>query len=333
MAERRVIVKGGRNGMAAVLAFMSSFLIFWGGLSLLLRRRQRLEDRVSALAGAVAKTESAQAAPVGDPADGPSAQARFGKRRETLFRSVAARINRHVESAGVTLSPAHWRLVGIVFAAPPLVIGLLARNAVPAILLECALFGLAVILAARRRTVLRREMESSLGDVVTVVAGALRAGYSFLQAIDILASETKGRMGDEFKRMLREMSLGVGVEEALTHAAERVASTDFDLIVAAVLVQRQVGGNLAEVLDLTGETIRERIRIKGEIRTLTAQGRMSLWIFTLLTPGIALALFLLNPSYIAALWQSSAGIAMVVGAVIGQALGALVIRNIVRIEV
>ncbi len=319
--------------MAAVLAFMSSFLIFWAGLSLLLWRRQRLEDRVSALAGAVTKTESAQAASVGEPAEGPSAQARFRKRRETMFRSVAARINRQVESAGITLSSAHWRLVGIVFAAPPLLIGLLARNAVPAVIVECMLLVLATLLAARRRSVLRRELDNSLGDIITVAAGALRAGYSFLQAIDILASETKGRMADEFKRMLREMSLGVGVEEALTHAAERVASTDFDLIVAAVLVQRQVGGNLAEVLDITGETIRERIRIKGEIRTLTAQGRMSLWIFTLLTPGIAAALFLLNPSYIATLWQNSAGIAMVVGAVIGQALGALVIRNIVRIEV
>ncbi len=319
--------------MAALLAFMSSFLMSWVGLSVLLWRRQRLEDRVSALARAVTKAENAQAAPIGDPADGQSAQARFRKRRETMFRSVAARVNRHVESAGITLSAAHWRLVGITFVIPPLLIGLVARNAVLAVILECMLLVLAALLVARRRSVLRRELENSLGDIITVAAGALRAGYSFLQAIDILASETKGRMGDEFKRMLRELSLGVGVEEALTHAAERVASTDFDLIVAAVLVQRQVGGNLAEVLDITGETIRERIRIKGEIRTLTAQGRMSLWIFTLLTPGIAAALFLLNPSYISTLWQSSAGIAMVVGAVIGQTLGALVIRNIVRIAV
>lgn len=319
--------------MAALLAFMSSFLMFWVGLSVLLWRRRRLEDRVSALARAVTKAENAQAAPVGDPADGQSAQARFRKRRETMFRSVAARVNRHVESAGITLSSAHWRLVGITFVIPPLLIGMVARNAVLAVILECTLLVLAALLVARRRSVLRRELENSLGDIITVAAGALRAGYSFLQAIDILASETKGRMGDEFKRMLRELSLGVGIEEALTHAAERVTSTDFDLIVAAVLVQRQVGGNLAEVLDITGETIRERIRIKGEIRTLTAQGRMSLWIFTLLTPGIASALFLFNPGYISTLWQSSAGIAMVVGAVIGQTLGALVIRNIVRIAV
>ncbi len=319
--------------MAALLAFMSSFLMSWVGLSVLLWRRRRLEDRVSALATAATKVENAQAAPVGDPADGQSAQARLRKRRETMFRSVAARANRHVESAGITLSSAHWRLVGITFVIPPLLIGLVARNALLAVILEGTLLVLAGLLVARRRSVLRRELENSLGDIITVAAGALRAGYSFLQAIDILASETKGRMGDEFKRMLRELSLGVGVEEALTHAAERVASTDFDLIVAAVLVQRQVGGNLAEVLDITGETIRERIRIKGEIRTLTAQGRMSLWIFTLLTPGIAAGLFLLNPSYISTLWQSSAGIAMVVGAVVGQTLGALVIRNIVRIAV
>ncbi|MHB1683999.1 MAG: type II secretion system F family protein [Bacilli bacterium] len=319
--------------MAAFLSFISSFLIIWAGLSLLLWRKRRLEDRVSALARAVTVAAASQDAPGGDPANGQSAQARFQKQRMTIFRNMAARVNRHVESAGITLSPAHWRLIGITFASLPLLVGLLARNAVLAVIIAGVLVGLATILVAQKRSALRRELENSLGDIVTVAAGALRAGYSFLQAIDILASETKGRMGDEFKRMLRELSLGVGVEEALTHAALRVASTDFDLIVAAVLVQRQVGGNLAEVLDITGETIRERIRIKGEVRTLTAQGRMSLWIFTLLTPGIAAALFLMNPGYISTLWQSSTGIAMVVGAIIGQVLGALVIRNIVRIEV
>lgn len=318
--------------MAALLAFMSSFLVFWAGLSLILWRRRRLEDRVSAVALATPTAQNTQHA-VGDQADGQSVQARFQKRRGTVVKSVATRINRHLESAGMPLSPTHWRLVGIAFVVPPLLIGLLARNAALAIILECVLLVFAVFLVARRRSVLRRDLENSLGDIVTVAAGALRAGYSFLQAIDILASEAKGRMGDEFKRMLREMSLGVGVEEALAHAAERVASADFDLIVAAVLVQRQVGGNLAEVLDITGETIRERIRIKGEIRTLTAQGRLSLWIFTLLTPSIAAILFLFNPSYLSTLWQSPAGVAMVVGAVIGQALGAIVIRNIVRIEV
>lgn len=319
--------------MAAFLSFISSFLIIWAGLSLLLWRKRRLEDRISALARAVTVAAASQDAPGGDPANGQSVQARLQKQRVTVFRNMAARVNRHVESAGITLSPAHWRLLGITFASLPLLVGLLARNAALAVIMAGVLLGLATILVAQKRSALRRELENSLGDIVTVAAGALRAGYSFLQAIDILASETKGRMGDEFKRMLRELSLGVGVEEALTHAALRVASTDFDLIVAAVLVQRQVGGNLAEVLDITGETIRERIRIKGEVRTLTAQGRMSLWIFTLLTPGIAAALFLMNPGYISTLWQSSTGIAMVVGAIIGQVLGTFVIRNIVRIEV
>src|SRR5437588_468503 len=120
-----------------------------------------------------------------------------------------------------------------------------------------------------------KAFNNQLGDTVVLLSNALKAGYSFAQAMATIAKSSSPPMADEFSRAVREMNLGVSVDDALAHMVKRIESEDFDLMVTAVQIHRVVGGNLAEILDTIAFTIRERIRIQGEIRTLTAQARAS----------------------------------------------------------
>ena len=125
-----------------------------------------------------------------------------------------------------------------------------------------------------------KAFNNQLGDTVVLLSNALKAGYSFAQAMATIAKSSSPPMADEFSRAVREMNLGVSVDDALQHMVKRIESEDFDLMVTAVQIHRVVGGNLAEILDTIAFTIRERIRIQGEIRTLTAQARASGYIIT-----------------------------------------------------
>ena len=143
-----------------------------------------------------------------------------------------------------------------------------------------------------------RAFDEQLSDTLNLWVNALRSGFSVLQAIEAIAKELPPPISQEFDRLLQEIRLGIDMEESLDNVLRRMPSEDFDLVVTAVKVQREVGGNLAEILDVISFTIRERVRIKGEIRTLTAQGRASGWVITALPIGLTLALRALNPEYI-----------------------------------
>lgn len=178
-----------------------------------------------------------------------------------------------------------------------------------------------------------KDFNDQLGDALILIANALRTGYSFMQAIEMIAREMLPPISVEFGRTLKEMNLGVPTEEAMTNMARRVNSDDLDLVITAILIQRQVGGNLAEVLDNIAGTIRERIRIKGEIKTLTAQGRMSGIIVSLLPVALLVALKMVNPGYVELLFTHTTGQVMLGIAGLGQALGMVIIQKIVNIDI
>lgn len=178
-----------------------------------------------------------------------------------------------------------------------------------------------------------KAFDSQIGDALVMMSNALKAGYSFLQSMELIAQEMAPPISEEFSRTLREMNLGADTEAALQSMATRVGSDDLDLVMTAVLIQRQVGGNLSEVLDNIALTIRERVRIRGEIQTLTAQGRISGVIIGLLPVGIFLFLSVINPSYMMLLVTHPLGQVMIGIALTGQLIGAMVIRKIIRIEV
>lgn len=178
-----------------------------------------------------------------------------------------------------------------------------------------------------------RAFNNQLGDTLVLLSNALKAGLSFAQAMSTVAKNAKPPISEEFGRATREIALGIPIDDALTHMVDRNQSEDFDLMVTAVQIQRVVGGNLAEILDTIAYTIRERVRIQGEIRTLTAQARTSGWIITLLPVGLTLFLAFIEPSYFAPMFKETAGwIMLAIGAVM-ILIGMAIIQKIVNIEV
>jgi tight adherence protein B len=178
-----------------------------------------------------------------------------------------------------------------------------------------------------------KAFNNQLGDTLVLLSNALKAGYSFAQAVDTVAKNAVPPMSDEFSRAVREMNLGGSVEEALNNMLKRIESPDFDLVVTAVAIHRTVGGNLAEILDNIAHTIRERIRIKGEIKTLTAQASASGTLITILPIGLAIFLYFVTPTYFKPMTESIIGIAMIGVALFLIFIGNLIIRKITAIEV
>ncbi len=178
-----------------------------------------------------------------------------------------------------------------------------------------------------------KKFNGQLGDTLTLLSNALKAGYSFAQAIDTVAKNATAPIGDEFARAVREMNLGGSPDEALSNITKRIASADFDLVATAYSIHRTVGGNLAEILDNIAYTIRERVRIKGEIQTLTAQARASGTIITALPILLAAFMFFVTPTYFQPMFANIIGwILLAIGAFM-IFIGNLIIRRIVAIEV
>jgi tight adherence protein B len=189
-----------------------------------------------------------------------------------------------------------------------------------------------IYLGMRKRRRLN-AFNDQLGDSITLLANSLRSGFSIVQSMDTVAQQLPPPIATEFHRVTQEIALGLHYEEALNNMLGRVPSDDLDLMITAVNIQGKVGGNLAEILDTIGHTIRERVRIKGEIRVLTAQQMISGYILTGLPVVLGLVLYLINKTYIGRMFQDPCGWIMlgVAGIMIG--IGFLIIRKIVDIEV
>ena len=178
-----------------------------------------------------------------------------------------------------------------------------------------------------------KAFNGQLGDTLTLLSNALKAGYSFAQAIDTVAKNAVPPIGDEFSRAVREMNLGGSPDEALNNITKRVASPDFDLVSTAYSIHRTVGGNLAEILDNIAYTIRERVRIKGEISTLTAQARASGTLITFLPIILAVFMYFVTPTYFRPMFSNIIGWILIVIGSFMIFLGNLIIRRVVAIEV
>src|ERR671922_880945 len=152
-----------------------------------------------------------------------------------------------------------------------------------------------------------KKFNGQLGDTLTLLSNALKAGYSFAQAIDTVAKNATAPIGDEFARAVREMNLGGSPDEALQNITKRIASPDFDLVATAYSIHRTVGGNLAEILDNIAYTIRERVRIKGQIRTLTAQASASGKLITFLPIVLAVFMYFATPTYFKPMTENPIG--------------------------
>ena len=168
---------------------------------------------------------------------------------------------------------------------------------------------------------------------MTILASSLRAGHSFFQALDMVSKEIGEPAGPEFQRVVAEVRLGRPVDDALNAMAERVGSDDFQWAVLAVNIQREVGGNLAEILDTVADTVRERATLRRQVRVLSAEGRLSLKILVALPFLIGLYIAKVNPSYMSLLFTTRAGWIMLGTGAALMVAGVLWARKIVQVDV
>jgi tight adherence protein B len=188
----------------------------------------------------------------------------------------------------------------------------------------------ALRMSLRKRT---EKMREQLPDVLTIMASSLRAGHSFMQALDTTAREIAQPAATEFQRVVSEIRLGRPTDDALEALAVRVGSPDFRWAVLAVNIQREVGGNLAEILDNVADTLRERAMMRRQIKVLTAEGRLSAWVLTGLPIAIGVYMYAVNPDYIGLLFTTKLGLFMLGTAVVLLVLGIFWMRKIVDIDV
>jgi tight adherence protein B len=189
----------------------------------------------------------------------------------------------------------------------------------------------AIVVSIKARLRVKRFV-GQLGDTITLMANSLRAGYSLLQTMELVSREAKEPIATEFRRVVREVGLGISTEEAMLNLLRRVPSEDLDLLVTAINIQHEVGGNLAQILSTIGHTIRERVRIQGEIKVLTAQVQLSGYIISALPVVLGIIIFLMNPTYIGELFAWP-WICMPIGASMMVVAGFFVMKKISTIEV
>jgi len=263
----------------------------------------------------------------------PESVTAFGKRFADA-RGFSGRIDAELEAAGASFRSGEFVVLSVVATLVGVVLGAaLLRNPLLALLVG-VVAGAGPTVALRTAIKRRAEkLRDQLPEVLTIMASSLRAGHSFMQSLDTTAKEIPKPAATEFQRVVSEIRLGRATDEALEALASRVGSPDFLWAVLAVNIQREVGGNLAEILDNVADTLRERATMRRQVNVLTAEGRLSAWVLALLPMAIATYMFVVNPDYIGLLVTTNLGRIM-----LGIAFGLLVagilwMRKIVDIDV
>ena len=254
--------------------------------------------------------------------------------RPFVERNLAQSLEYRLNQAGIPLLGGEYLVVNLIATGIVLVFtGLVTMEPLYALIISAAVpFALwTIILMLKDRRL--EAFTEQLGDSLITISNALRAGYSFQQTIEIIAKEMEPPIGEEFSRINHDIVMGVPLEEALEAANKRIGSSDFELVVTAVLIQREVGGNLAQVLDNISYTITERIRMRREILAITAQGRMSAIVLVLLPFAAGVAMFFVNHDSFVQMLEDPMGQYAMVGAVVMEILGYIIIRKIVSIEI
>ncbi len=185
----------------------------------------------------------------------------------------------------------------------------------------------------RRQAARLKAFNDQLADTIALMSNSLRSGLSLFQSMEMISRESEPPVSEEFHRIVREVALGVGPQDALLRLVRRVDSEDLDLLVTAILVQFEIGGNLSRILDSIASTIRERVKLQGEVRTLSAQGRMSGYILSGMPLAIGGILMLVAPSYMGKLFTPGPWLVLPILAAVGISIGTLVMRKLVAIEV
>ncbi|HEX8684591.1 MAG TPA: type II secretion system F family protein [Ardenticatenaceae bacterium] len=247
-------------------------------------------------------------------------------------KSVALRDE--LARADLRLKVSEWQMVQFITILATAGVGfLIFRNLILAILSAVLGLFLPRFFLRHRQSKRLAAFNTRLADAIVMLANSLRAGYSLLQSMEVLSQEMPEPISGEFNRVVREVGLGRTQQEGLNNLLRRIPSEDLDMMVTAINVQQEVGGNLAEILDILAHTIRERVRIQGEIRVLVAQQMLAGYVITFLPVALAVVLFLLNRQYMSRLYTTTCGWIMIGTSILMVAMGFFAIQKIVKIEV
>jgi len=262
--------------------------------------------------------------------------------RSSVTRSVegligrgkfAAKIAAKLEQANITATPAEYVSIAVAILLGAALVGTIIHGLLGMLVL--GLIGLVgpwwyLSMRYKRR---KRSFEGQLADMAQMLANSMRAGFSILQSMEMVAAEGPSPAKEEFQRVVTEVELGLPIDIALDHLLERMPSEDLNLMVVAINVQRQVGGNLAEILSVISETVRARVRFQRDLRTMTAQARYSSYVITALPIGVGVVINFMDSSYESFLYTSLLGHLMLGAAVVMIGMGFFFLNKLASIEV
>lgn len=260
-------------------------------------------------------------------------------RSDTMQRLLLAlphvqSLDRIIIQSGTSMTVGDLVLLTLMFGGTGVFIPMYLGRGLPfGIALGCVLALLPSLYVFRARTQRLRRLENQLPDAIDLMGRAMRAGHAFPNALKMVGEEMSDPIGSEFRTLFDEINYGVRLEDALLNLLERVPSTDLQYFVVALLIQRETGGNLAELLDNISAIVRARIKLMGEIRTLSAEGKLSAWVLALLPFGTAVLINVVNPKFMTVLWTDPAGLKLVYFALFMMAFGIWWMSRIVKIRV
>ena len=320
--------------LAAVLVFILVAGAVLGGyfavahLPAMLAER-RLNQRLREVAGPQ-DDEEGDSGLVKRVSDGPLASVE----RAVSGTSAGSWLSRLIEQSGIDTNAATVIVMSLVFAgSAALFAQVLARQAWLAPIAAILAGAGPVAFLMNRRTMRMRRFEEYFPEGLDLLSRALRAGHAFQTAMGMGADELKAPVGPEFKKTFDQQNYGLPLRDALTQMADRVPVLDVRFFVTAVLIQRETGGNLAEILDNLSHVVRERFKIRRQVRVHTAHGRFTAFVLLALPAALAVALYMINPEHMEVLFTERMGQTMLVAAIIMQAVGFVWIRQVIKIEV
>ncbi|MEO7717851.1 MAG: type II secretion system F family protein [Capsulimonas sp.] len=331
--------------MSSYIIVVAIFLVTCGGVyaitEVMAQRSRRVRDRLSNITGGFTYGAAGVLEPMEDAA--PVSRSMFSSAGGDVLPTVSAYLQGSslgrdlrmaMHRAGVKLRPAEFVGICIASVIGMAMIGLFLTSRIWMCLIMGAIgYAVPVVMLKMKQNKRRNEFDGQLPDALTLISSSLRTGYSFTSSCEMIITEMPAPISEEFAWARGEAQLGVPMEQALGRMVERVNSYDLDLAVTAVSIQVQVGGNLAEILDTIAKTIRERVRIKGEIDSLTAEGKLSGWIVFLLPVVLGLFLNLRDPNYFKPMFNDPLGPTLIIITLVLQFAGGLIIKKMVAIDV
>ncbi|WP_350343106.1 type II secretion system F family protein [Proteinivorax tanatarense] len=253
--------------------------------------------------------------------------------KERISIKLPEKLREDLMLAGLHLRPEEFILLwGIVTVFPGFFALLLSRGIVIVITLVVSGLLFPIILVSILKKKRMEKFNQQLGEALMVISNSLRAGFTFEQALSSISKDLPDPIGTEFKKIVREVELGEELEKSMENVAKRMESKDMELMTTAVAIQRQVGGNLSNILDNIGETIKDRIIIKRNIKALTAQGEISGKIIALLPVVLLVMISMVNPEYMAPMFNTTYGHVLLGLSIVLEVLGYITIKKLINIE-